>query len=1182
MKKLLSRILFYIMLLTACFGALQAASAADIEFNTDGNFEIFSYGNNISEPVIKDGMLSFTTTSTDPQLYFLSNYDISAKTGGVTNADKAKKIEIRFASTVASGQLEVFFTSINPEDGSYYCKPYSSSDTSEQSYVKNASYIPYSGTGSLDKFTTLTVDMTSKTYWKGIVNHLRIDPGKISDADFLIDYIRFIGDDEEDDETTVKTEIILEEEKLYGECLFFDDFESYNAGDVPENVFYSKLGTTSLKKADACGEIKIVDGIGTNTTKVIELTGNNANSKYPFIKVFYALDKKGQYTMLADMYSAPVGNFYMCHFNGYSGTGSQPDKRIMVNRAGTKSTWTAVSSSYDTGTIDGFTNMTYFGFGANGVSVGEKLYIDNIRVYFKESYEAQVLSGGGEGTAPVVRFAPNGKITFPENTFTREGYTFTGWKTSVNNNLYIPGSTMNVGDITSLTITAAWKRTVTPEKTQQILEEEKLYGECLFFDDFENYVVGEVPLNVYYSKLGETTIKKADQCGEIKIASGIGDNKTQVLELVGNGTTYKYPFVRVAYKLEDHGKYTMLADMYTEYPATAWSFFNGYSGTGGQSDKRIMYNATVYPANWQKVSTEYFTTDITGLTSVNYFGFGATNISNGQTVYVDNIRVYYKESYEADFVCGDGAQGTSPVLKFSENDTVILPKNTFTKEGYVFAGWKSSLNGRVYQEGEKLALGNTNKLTLTATWARFVPKAVRKNSIRTQGIQGIRFAGYVANEDKPYADQIGFIATTADLLGENELKFGVTGENGVGVSPDGVKYVYGAAYDAATGKDIIYTNDGNVFGSPVWEDVQGTFFTGVLTHIPEWEYLTKFVVRPYALIDGEYVYGETIVKSVSDIAISMYNEGVRDEYVLNIIEKTGVTPKRTVCFLGDSITHDGKFIRELAQLYLESDDLGRYEFYNCGISGDTAAGGIRRLDSDLLTYNPDIVIMMFGMNDIGRNNYVKGNYSEEIEAKRKASLDNYKNNMTTIIDRLLDEGIEVILCTPTPFDDVSVTNNESNIGLAACAEFVRQTAKERGLALVDHYANMYNLRSTKYWGSDGVHPNVLGQHVMAQSIMYSLGYIDEMDVTTPISVFDEINEARHTASYDYRMVLMVDYTLINSGYITIDAKKNRAAELIISNPSWRGIYQQYIDNIENVDYMKEEVIRLTEEMCYKD
>lgn len=259
-------------------------------------------------------------------------------------------------------------------------------------------------------------------------------------------------------------------------------------------------------------------------------------------------------------------------------------------------------------------------------------------------------------------------------------------------------------------------------------------------------------------------------------------------------------------------------------------------------------------------------------------------------------------------------------------------------------------------------------------------------------------------------------------------------------------------------------------------------------------------------------------------------------------------------------------------------------FRNNLLSGDTAAGGIRRLDSDLLTYNPDVVIMMFGMNDIGRNYYIKGSYNEQVEANRASQLEKYKNNMNIILDRLLDEGIEVILCTPTPFDDVSVTNNESNIGLAACAEFVRQTAKERGLALVDHYANMYNLRSTKYWGGDGVHPNVLGQHVMAQSIMYSLGYIDEMDITTPISVFDEINEARHNLSYDYRMVLMVDYNLINSGYTTLSAKKQQAAVLRDNQTSatWKGYYQLYIDNIDNVAVMKEEVIQLTEQMCYKD
>ncbi len=1186
------KILMYLALFSACLMLTLCAAAAPLEFNTDGDFETFSNGNNITEPKVENGVLSFSTTATDPQLYILNEYNYATKTGGVVNADKVKQIEIRFASTAPSGQFEIFFTSTNPEDGSYYCYPLSSGDKGDQSYAKNANYVFYSGTGSLDKFTTLTIDQSKKAYWKGMVGHLRIDPGKIADADFVIDYIRFIGEEEDDgeeDETTVKTEQILAEEKLYGECLFFDDFESYNFGDIPASVFYSKLGTTTLSKADACGEIKIVSGIGTNSGKAIELTGNNAVNKYPFIKVFYELDQKGQYTMIADMYSEPAGNFYFSLFNGYKGTGDQADKRIMVNKTGTKAKWTTVSSNYDTGNIDGFTNMTYFGFGANGVSDGEKLYIDNIRVYYRDCYDATVLGGtGATGTAPKMRFAPNSTTTFPENTFTRENYTFIGWSTSVNSNIYLPGDTMNIGDITSLTITANWKRTVTPEKTAQILEEEKLYGECLFFDDFENYIVNEVPTYVYYSKLGETSLYKADQCGEIRIVDGIGDNDTQVIELTGNGTQYRYPFIRVGYKLTEQGKYTMIADFYTDVAEIKfWCFFNGYSGTGPQTDKRINKGFTPFAKQWQNIFNQNYTTSVEGLTSINYFGFGGEGIANGQKMYIDNIRLYFKPGANAEFVAGDGATGTAPLLSFAYDDTITFPKNTFEKEGYMFAGWKTNLGDRIYYEGETLKLNNVEELTITATWAKFVPQLVRKNSIRDtdDGIQGMRFAGYVSNENKVYASEIGFIVTRAELLGDYQLTFGTNNGNGAGVSPDGVAYIYGATYDKAAGTDLIYSTSGDVFGSDIWKDVEGTFFTSVITGIPESAYKDKFVVRPYALIDGVYVYGEAMKRSVCDVAESAYSDGNRSDYVLNIIEKTGITPGKTVCFFGDSITHDGTFIKELAQTYLDTDkDTPRYEFYNCGIGGDTATAALKRLDSDLLYYDPDIVIMMFGMNDIGRNYYIKSQYNEEMEVKRQGNLRNYKTSMEAIIDRLLDEGIEVILCTPTPFDDTTTTTNESNVGLEACAEFVREIAKANNLQVIDHYANMYPLRSLTYWGGDSVHPNTLGQHVMAQSVMYSLGYIDEMELTTAMSKFDELNEQRHTVSTEYRMTLMVDYTLINSGCITVEDKKARAIVLRDSqdNAYWKGIYQDYIDNIDNIVEMREETVRLTEEMSYKN
>jgi hypothetical protein len=132
---------------------------------------------------------------------------------------------------------------------------------------------------------------------------------------------------------------------------------------------------------------------------------------------------------------------------------------------------------------------------------------------------------------------------------------------------------------------------------------------------------------------------------------------------------------------------------------------------------------------------------------------------------------------------------------------------------------------------------------------------------------------------------------------------------------------------------------------------------------------------------------------------------------------------------------------------------------------------------------------------------------------------------------------------------------------------------------------MYDLRGTKYWGAnDPIHPNVLGQHVMAQSIMYDLGYIDEMDIDNAMTEFDEINKERHTKSYNFRMFVMVERDLLRAGYTTTEAKLQRAKVIQSQQTSdhfvW--IYQNYIDNCGKGMEMLEEVIRLTEEMSYKN
>lgn len=91
----------------------------------------------------------------------------------------------------------------------------------------------------------------------------------------------------------------------------------------------------------------------------------------------------------------------------------------------------------------------------------------------------------------------------------------------------------------------------------------------------------------------------------------------------------------------------------------------------------------------------------------------------------------------------------------------------------------------------------------------------------------------------------------------------------------------------------------------------------------------------------------------------------------------------TIAFLGDSVTQGCFEIYETEQGYVETifDKSSAYHkrleempsmlypnvpinIINAGISGDTSWGGAERLDRDVLSHNPDLVVVCFGLNDI--------------------------------------------------------------------------------------------------------------------------------------------------------------------------------------------------------------------------
>jgi len=202
-------------------------------------------------------------------------------------------------------------------------------------------------------------------------------------------------------------------------------------------------------------------------------------------------------------------------------------------------------------------------------------------------------------------------------------------------------------------------------------------------------------------------------------------------------------------------------------------------------------------------------------------------------------------------------------------------------------------------------------------------------------------------------------------------------------------------------------------------------------------------------------------------------------------------PHRIVC-LGDSITEHGFFAGEL-QLYLSCRyPKEKIEVFNSGIGGDSAAGGFRRLERDVLSHNPDMVIVCFGMNDVGRDLYKTQYPANQGEAQaRETGFQSYCENMKKIVDALTARGIEVVVMAPFPYDEYGTRPAPdqkleycNSVGLERLAAHCYNTYAPKVLfpmsrtMLCRLYAWFPELQIAK----DRVHPDRRGHWVIANEI----------------------------------------------------------------------------------------------------
>lgn len=274
--------------------------------------------------------------------------------------------------------------------------------------------------------------------------------------------------------------------------------------------------------------------------------------------------------------------------------------------------------------------------------------------------------------------------------------------------------------------------------------------------------------------------------------------------------------------------------------------------------------------------------------------------------------------------------------------------------------------------------------------------------------------------------------------------------------------------------------------------------------------------------------------------------------------------KDVVCFFGDSITADGRWIAEIYENVMPNG----VRLYNCGIAGDRAEWALKRLYCDCLIYSPDYVVIMFGMNDIQRELYITQNY-EQIEQALRV----YSSCMTELVERCMDAGSEVILCTPTPYDEKSNFDEENlycNKGLLRCTETVFELAKRYCCKVVDFNTVFNNkLGTLEFINEDRVHPNDLGHHMMSLIFMDETGITQRADFEASF-VMSGWNKERYDSEQLLRNIAFVDRCVLyedkQTAMLTLEQAKKIIQKRYDESEKTGYVPEMYKLYLENIDF----------------
>ncbi|NNV55590.1 SGNH/GDSL hydrolase family protein [Limnovirga soli] len=191
--------------------------------------------------------------------------------------------------------------------------------------------------------------------------------------------------------------------------------------------------------------------------------------------------------------------------------------------------------------------------------------------------------------------------------------------------------------------------------------------------------------------------------------------------------------------------------------------------------------------------------------------------------------------------------------------------------------------------------------------------------------------------------------------------------------------------------------------------------------------------------------------------------------------------KKKVVFFGDSITQAGVqpkgYITVLANM-LSNDHITNYDLVGAGIGGNKIYDLYLRMEDDVISKSPDIVVVYVGVNDVWHKK----------TSGTGTDADKFEKFYRALIAKLQAAGAKVIVCTPATIGEKNDNSNELDGDLNKYSNIIRSMAADLHIPLVDlrkafsDYEVANNSANTDkgILTSDGVHLNDKGNEMVAK------------------------------------------------------------------------------------------------------